>query len=211
VQTAALRYELGDEHTYTFLQGTVVYEMAPEVAPLSDSNIDHYAYYHPTSAHSYLRALDALENYVQAEGPFDGVLGFSQGAGMALMYLIRHAHLYPERPLPFKVAVLLSRIGVYNPARWLETGEAVMLETLPLGIDRLAIPVAAVWGENDWKAVQEEGRVTKNLCGEGMVWEFVHKGSHEVPGASVEGSVQGAVKDIRRAITQAQIMEHGDQ
>jgi hypothetical protein len=144
--------------------------------------------------------------YIQSEGPFDGVVGFSRGAGMALMYMIRQAHLDPVAQCAFKVLILSSRIGVYDPTSWLESGEAYILERLPLGIERLKVSVAAIWGNKDWDAVHVEGRTTKAFVEEGMIWEFVHDGAHEVPGASVQGSVRGAVKVIRRAVTQATIM-----
>lgn len=176
-----------------------------EIAHISNPDVPHYQYF-ALNAHSYLRALDQLETYLAIHGPFDGVLGFSQGAEFALMYLIRHIHIYPGEPLPFKVCVLLSRIGVYDPACWLDTGRAVSLVEMPKGLSKIRIPVAAVWGEKDWEITKNESLATSGLIDEEFIWAFVHGGGHEIPGPSINGSVSGAVKVIRRAVTQAQMV-----
>ncbi|ORX93615.1 serine hydrolase FSH [Clohesyomyces aquaticus] len=203
MQTAALRHELGEGHVFEFVGGTVQCPMAPEIAHISNPDIPHYEYF--AGASSYLGALQKLEEYIQHHGPYDGVLGFSQGAGLALMYLIRHSHLYPRKPLPFRVAILFSRIGVYNPAHWMATGEAIALVEMPQGLNKLNIPVAAIWGENDWDLSKSEAANTKGLVRENCIWSFVHEGEHEIPRPAMKGSVLGAVKVIKRAIAQARM------
>ncbi|ROT35061.1 hypothetical protein SODALDRAFT_394970 [Sodiomyces alkalinus F11] len=53
-------------------------------------------------------AIDHLEEIIDEAGPFDGVLGFSQGAALALSYL----HLCESRnePSPFKFALCFSSV-----------------------------------------------------------------------------------------------------
>ena len=45
-------------------------------------------------------AISQLEAYLAVEGPFDGVIGYSQGASLAATYLIRFSQLPPSAPLP---------------------------------------------------------------------------------------------------------------
>ncbi|OAG02911.1 uncharacterized protein CC84DRAFT_1178478 [Paraphaeosphaeria sporulosa] len=122
----------------------------------------HFQYFDP-NAHSYLRALRCLETYIQMNGPFDRVLGFSQGAGLALTYLIRHKHLYPDVPLPFKLAVLFSRVGVYDLGQWIRNGTSVPLTSMPRNLNKIDLSVAMVWGENDWDAAKFEATTTTAL------------------------------------------------
>lgn len=46
--------------------------------------------------------MDDLEEYVKSEGPFDGVLAFSQGAALAAMLIARDTF-----PAPFAFAVFI--------------------------------------------------------------------------------------------------------
>jgi hypothetical protein len=49
-----------------------------------------------------------LEKAIFENGPFDGVLGFSQGAATIVGYLIEQATAYPDEPLPFQFMILCS-------------------------------------------------------------------------------------------------------
>jgi hypothetical protein len=173
-----------------------------EVAEFSDPQSPHYQYF-DVNAPSYLSALDQLEAYINHHGPFDGILGFSQGAGFALMHLIRHCHLHASLRLPFKVAILFSRAGVYDPAAWLETGQIKLLTELPQEIGKLNISVVETWGANDLDIVKEEVLTTQNLVRKDGLWSLQHCGGHDVPGPHIEGSVQPTVRAIRRAIAQS--------
>ncbi|KAF2441994.1 hypothetical protein P171DRAFT_433589 [Karstenula rhodostoma CBS 690.94] len=107
MQTAALRHELGEEHSYEFVQGTMEWPMAPELEHISDATKPHFSY-HNNTPESALEALGALDEYLASETPFDGILAFSQGAGLALIYARYFLHLHPERPLPFRCLLLFS-------------------------------------------------------------------------------------------------------
>ncbi|KAF2438544.1 hypothetical protein P171DRAFT_437007 [Karstenula rhodostoma CBS 690.94] len=176
--------------------------MAEEISHFSNPDACHFQYFDP-NARSYLRALQCLETYIQMNGPFDGVFGFSQGAGLALMYLIRHKHLHPYAPQPFKLAVLSLRVGVYDLGQWMKNGISVPLLSMPRGLSKIDLPVAVVWGENDWDAAKFEATTTTAPVRDEDVWTFVHAGGHEPPSPKVEGSIIGAVKAINTAVTQA--------
>lgn len=150
-----------------------------EICEFSSADEASYQYYHH-DARSYMQVFELLDQYIQAHGPFDGIFGFSQGAGIPLMYLIRHTHLHPGLPLPFRLAVLFSRIGVSDIEYWLQTGKAVPLSRMPAGLGKLKLPVAAVWGENDWDRVKLEAGTTEELVCKEFVWSFVHASGHEI-------------------------------
>lgn len=73
-------------------------------------------------------ALEHLEAFIANEGPFDGIMGFSQGGSLALTYLLQEAMTMVsgtdsssssderEPTVPaFKFAVLLSTIVAFSP------------------------------------------------------------------------------------------------
>ncbi|PWY89874.1 hypothetical protein BO70DRAFT_393073 [Aspergillus heteromorphus CBS 117.55] len=53
-------------------------------------------------------AHDLIDDTIDEQGPFDGVLGFSQGAAIAVSYLLEHQAQQPDKPLPFRFAVFCS-------------------------------------------------------------------------------------------------------
>ncbi|KAJ4419093.1 hypothetical protein N0V85_001191 [Neurospora sp. IMI 360204] len=118
-QTAGLRSLLGcgNLHTFDFVEGGVESPPAPGIAALFP-NTDYYAYYDPKSPQSILQALDDLSAYLTDEGPFDGVMGFSQGAALASMLISRFcnnasvsnkeaSHTYTASSSPFSFAIFI--------------------------------------------------------------------------------------------------------
>ncbi|KAJ5591976.1 uncharacterized protein N7459_002345 [Penicillium hispanicum] len=56
-----------------------------------------------------MRATHALvDREINTNGPFDGVFGFSTGAGVLVAYLLERLAAYPDQPLPVKFAVFCS-------------------------------------------------------------------------------------------------------
>ena len=73
-----------------------------------------YACYNLPVREDIERALDNIIEFIQEEGPFDGVIGFSQGGLVASALLLRDA-ARPEGPqLPFQMAVLVSAFTPHN-------------------------------------------------------------------------------------------------
>lgn len=216
MQTAALRYQIGDDHTFEFVQGTIPWPMAPggwydptfivpnltgpELSAISNSEDAHYAYFDPEHAPSYLTAFSMLDTFLAAEGPFDGVLAFSQGAGLATMYMARKKLERPDAEAPFRCAILCSPTAVGDPFHWFATGEMRRLEQLPRAV-RIDTPTAMIWGSRDDYATHIPSLC--NLFLGKVFWHYVFDGGHELPSLSVEESIGGSVKIARRAVTQA--------
>jgi pimeloyl-ACP methyl ester carboxylesterase len=53
-------------------------------------------------------ALATLKEIIKEDGPFDGVIGFSQGAALAASLLLCHQSDTPQKSPPFKVAVFIA-------------------------------------------------------------------------------------------------------
>jgi hypothetical protein len=52
---------------------------------------------------------------IEEEGPFDGVLGFSQGSSIAASLMLDHEINHPRDPPPFSFAILFSCFMVVSP------------------------------------------------------------------------------------------------
>lgn len=61
------------------------------------------------------KAHELLDAAIEDEGPFDGVIGFSQGAALALSYLLQHEIERPHESQPFRFAVFFSGFIPISP------------------------------------------------------------------------------------------------
>ena len=115
----------------------------------------HFAYYDPTHPFSILQAIDDLAAYVSAEGPFDGVTGFSQGAALAVMLL---AKVSPAEPFRFAI-FLCAGLPVFEAS--LRNG---VLRHLDPKVDKelIRVPTAHIVGSKD-DALQDS-LTMKELC-----------------------------------------------
>ncbi|KAH6721042.1 serine hydrolase-domain-containing protein [Leptodontidium sp. MPI-SDFR-AT-0119] len=107
-QTGAFRKLLGEDHEYIFIDGEI------EVKDQSDSAAQfrwtrNAGPSEIQSAHEYIRAV------IEEDGPFQGVIGFSDGAAMAASIILQHETNKLDQPPPFKFAILFSCPLVSSP------------------------------------------------------------------------------------------------
>jgi len=197
---AALRYELGDHHSYEFVEGTIPWPIAPEIASLFDPDDDYFAYFDANVPASVQDAINQLREYILAEGPFDGIIGFSQGAGLAAMYLVQQAH---AKMSPIKCAIFLSSFTVYDPVAFQQQGVIRKLDPMQDGVP-IQIPTVHIWGEREGGS--EDSERLRDLCNQSLASTFIHEGGHEVPGLGAKGAVTGIVKVVRRGLSKANSM-----
>lgn len=175
-----------------------------ELATLSDPSHKHYSYHNMSTPESFIAALDNLENYIEAEGPFDGVIGYSRGAGLAARLLVRQQHLRPNDKRLFQCAILFSPTQAYDPVAYLEKREAKVLDKMHPGIAAIPIPVAIIYGEAD--ETKDQCQQVKGIFEPRLLSVFVHNGGQEVPGLGVKDGLLGAIRSARRAITYAELL-----
>ena len=173
--------------------------------PASD---DYYDYW-DDSIESKLKALSDLDEYIKEEGPFDGVLAFSQGALLATVFHIREAKLHPTKHLlnpAFRVAILFNSPQAVDPIQGLESGVEKYLSASDGPM--IHIPTAHIWGKNDhvWAKGSEE---VAGICNPEKRTVFVHEHGHEIPTTKTESALYGAVHAIRRTIDAASIAVAG--
>ena len=155
------------------------------------------------SPQNTIDVLDDLEAYIAEEGPFDGVMGFSEGAALAAMLMIRKSrqdHVAQHVKPLFKCAVFFGG-GVPADPTALEHGEFRLLDSESIG-EPISVPTAHIWGKND-REYPTFGPVLSQLCKADSRSVFIHEGGHEVPGSRDRASVISAAQIIRRVIAEA--------
>lgn len=151
---------------------------ATGVEELCPSSEGYFAFYDPRSPTSVISALDDLDKYVAQEGSFDGVIGFSQGAALAAMLMIRHhSSSRGENEDPFRFAVFICAAVPHKEAA-LRCG---IVEFLNPAIDGqpIKVPTTNIVGGKD--PHMSNGITLGHLCQERGKVVFDHGGGHEVP------------------------------
>ncbi|KAH9987035.1 serine hydrolase FSH [Xylariaceae sp. FL0662B] len=198
-QTAAIRYELGDHHTYEFVEGTWPTTIASELKGMAISTDEFFSYIDGDNMGSYVSAISDLDTYLSIEGPFDGVLAFSQGALLAATYIAWKTRQNP-RPNPiiqtFKCAIFFSAFGMYDPDLLLQ-GQIRLLDS-SVNKEVIHIPTAHIWGRDDF--VSTKASSVSDMCEPNTRHIFIHEGGHEIPGVRMNTAVKSTARIIRRVI-----------
>jgi pimeloyl-ACP methyl ester carboxylesterase len=174
-----------------------------DIASIADPKARYWAYYDSSSIASGQSALEQLASYTDAEGPFDAVIGFSQGASLAAMHLLRHAQESPDAPPPFRCGIFLSSIAVCDPAALMRHGTVRMLNgKLPPQTPPIQVPTAHIWGVND--PSREDSQQLRQLCAPTASHAFIHGDGHIIPGLAAKDDLTSMVKIIRRALAEVE-------
>ena len=157
----------------------------------------YFAYYDPTEPSSILQAVDDLAAYMSAEGPFDGVMGFSQGAALAAMLLTRESTAEA-----FRFAIFLCA-GLPFCEAGLRQG---VLRHLDPKVDKevIRLPTAHIFGSKD-DALQAS-LAMKDLCVAGGRWLFDHRAGHEIP-VNLEGISGDMARCVEEVIVRATFVQ----
>ncbi|KAI9933705.1 hypothetical protein MW887_004776 [Aspergillus wentii] len=193
-QTAALRYELGGGHSYDFVEGTVPWEADPAFQDDMFGKEDTFSYCDPSLPSFTDQVVSDLEHYLQVEGPYDGIMGFSLGANIAISWMLQKAR-ENQTELPFKVGVFFSNTNIpYTPY----PSSSRTIVDLDLGAisEALDLPTAHIWGSADPEEAQ--ARLASLTCKAAKRSWYVHDKGHEVSTAGEDVIAMGKV--INRAI-----------
>ncbi|GMM50077.1 putative serine hydrolase [Starmerella bacillaris] len=114
------------------------------------------------------RAFEAVKAAVEAEGPFDGLIGFSQGAGLAAILTKALPQIAPSNPA-LKIAILYSAFRLEAPSaqHWYETP--------------FTTPTLHVMGTLDTVVPEERGMILYNCWAPNARQVLKHPGGHYTP------------------------------
>ncbi|KAJ5757118.1 uncharacterized protein N7511_007300 [Penicillium nucicola] len=105
-QLSGLKKQADVSWEFHYLSGEVTCPPAPGIETIFPA--PYFCYARNFDPESIGASYALLEKTIIEHGPFDGVLGFSQGAAIIAGYLIEYAITEPDEPLPFQFMVLFS-------------------------------------------------------------------------------------------------------
>ena len=171
------------------------------IEPFVSSEDEFLQYIDVSSRESCQKGLQDLDAYVTEEGPFDGVMAFSQGAGLAASLIVHRAQQDVGqarlRP-PFDCAIFFSGGIPEDPRKMLRDEPRSWMRFEEYG-ELIDIPTVHIWGRND-RIYPDFGPVLSRLCKRAEREELVHDGGHEIPGAKDMVMVEAAAKLINRTL-----------
>ncbi|KAE8441693.1 hypothetical protein EG329_004566 [Mollisiaceae sp. DMI_Dod_QoI] len=120
-QFTSIAKALGDHHEYVYLDGEVSVTRTELAGVFRGQTLGYYDGCNSEQveqAHELITELLATE-----EEPFDAVLANSQGASLAISYLLHQQIQYPDKPPPFRFAVFFTPGIIISPDREYKTKE----------------------------------------------------------------------------------------
>jgi len=119
-QLGALRSRLSPQHTFDFVDGEYACSAAPGIASLYPGPyLTWFSRYEPERVN---KVHDFLRSVMDEDGPYDGIIGFSQGASLAASFLLceesRRAKSNPggKSSCSFKVAIFFNAVMLFSPS-----------------------------------------------------------------------------------------------
>uniref|UniRef100_A0A7E4V9M8 FSH1 domain-containing protein n=1 Tax=Panagrellus redivivus TaxID=6233 RepID=A0A7E4V9M8_PANRE len=135
------------------------------------NNIDNgtgFAYDSAEEPTGFEASVKAVDDIIAAQGPFDVLISFSQGACFAQLYLAQKAE---QGPLPFKAAIFCAGFIAQAPS------------LLPLASKELSIPSLFIHSEND-QIIPAAATIAQSKKFSGSA-TCLHTGGHGFPSASI--------------------------
>lgn len=206
-QTASLRLRLGDSHEFEFIEGPFVWPPARGIEEAFGKQEACYSYFDNTIASIHQAVLDLAEFLDSDEGPFDGIIGFSQGGALATTLIAAEERgLIPSPPAGgsgrsrVKCAILLSCGQPWDFAAL----QACEDRRLLAGTDGVCIhmPTAHFWGRNDGEGFLGNHDVA-TVCDERVRVESVHMAGHGVPSGARPAELQAMVEAFEMTVQRA--------
>lgn len=154
-----------------------------------------FAYYKPYCIESFEKAMADLERYIATDGPFDGIMAFSQGASLAAAILADKNQL---QRLRLRCGIFLCGRLPFTDAGYRYPHTTISPQDMEL---RIGIPTAHIWGAED-KQEPGQGLALSELCRPEWRHTYIHGGGHEVPGARDKDDLAESANVIRRMLAQ---------
>lgn len=199
-QTGPLRQALGKNHNFEFYEGEYEVPAAPGIDDVF--NCESYkAWYGPSlGASTHREALELLRDIIDEDGPFDGCIGFSQGAALLGSFLLSYQALDRFSPPPFRLAIFICGSSALSVSEMDGSWSRINPQELEGKNRRIKIPTVHIYGRKD--PAYQESLNLKNMCEPRNRLEYAHGSGHDIPrGIEVTGDMARIVqKGIERAM-----------
>ncbi|KAK2606933.1 hypothetical protein N8I77_005652 [Diaporthe amygdali] len=209
-QLSSLRLRLGDTHEYDFVEGPFIWPPARGIEEAFGKQEACYSFFDDTLASIHQSVLDLAEYLDSDEGPFDGIIGFSQGGALAATLLA--AEERGQLPYPsgssrsrLKCAIFLSCGQPWDFAA-LQAGENRRLTFDTDGVC-IRIPTAHFWGRNDTEGFIGNYDMSL-LCDDKNRVSFAHMAGHGIPTGSRPAELEAMVKCIETTMQRALLADN---
>ncbi|KAH7310725.1 serine hydrolase-domain-containing protein [Stachybotrys elegans] len=192
---------LGSDNSFVFLNGSVATKPLPG---LEGQYGGPYLRFGPNEGGDFSAVPDLIEDLLDqaaAEGPFDGIIGFSEGGAVAANMMIMDGQDDPPW-CNFKCGIFfcaLTPVDMTSIAR-----EMRSLSQAQDGI-LLKVPTAHIWAEGG-DQYPDMGRELVDLCDGGLREEVIHSLGHEIPGSRSDEFLRDTVRAIERTIERAKAL-----
>jgi predicted esterase len=162
------------------------------------SDTSYFGYYKPYCAESFINAIIDLQKYLESDGPFDGIIAFSQGASLASAFVA-------DKP---RLLISGLRCGVFFSGRtpFIDSGTESHSFSSTEDLSRaenvtINIPTVHIWGANDRMEPGQAAELSE-LCLHQEKHIYIHSGGHEVPGPKDKEGLVESVNAIRSMLAQ---------
>ncbi|SCV05553.1 LANO_0H10022g1_1 [Lachancea nothofagi CBS 11611] len=150
------------------------------------------------------QAIKTVSDHIKAEGPYDGIVGFSQGAAVAAIVTNKITQLVPDHP-PFKVSLIFSGYSFTEPDPQ-NTDQLRIAEKFQDSFTPLAdspTKMLFVWGASDVAVPATRSKYLYNIYTNGaestdLAKCFEHPGGHMVP--NKKDIIRPIVEEISSAV-----------
>jgi hypothetical protein len=152
-------------------------------------------------------AFRELQTFVEYNGPFDGLIGFSEGASIGATLLIemerrlQQEHQENQRTQGFKLAVFFCGLSPVELRLEDITKKIRLFDPAVDGII-LNLPTAHFWSQ-EGEILPGLGKDLVGLCNAGLREELLHNLGHDVPGSRCDAHVRQTIHLIKRTIERA--------
>ncbi|KAH8431554.1 uncharacterized protein LDX57_009216 [Aspergillus melleus] len=172
IQSGGLSHPLSDKgHQFEYVDGRVQAPVEPELAGICDGPFYNHYRRDAAPGPELKQAMDHVLQIIEKKGPFDAVMGFSQGAALAFSMLVEHAKTHPT-PL-FKAAVFICAAPPFE-----SSGQEV-ISLQPGEKYALSIPTANIVGKQDY--LYESSMQLYSLCDPAKAEFYDHGSRHMIP------------------------------
>ncbi|CAL5865815.1 uncharacterized protein PFLUO_LOCUS21 [Penicillium psychrofluorescens] len=173
IQTGGLRQQLEQKgHRFIFVNGRQDAQVESELEGIFEGPFYNHYPRGPTPGAGVLEAFEHTYRIISEQGPFDAVMGFSQGAALAAALIIHHAKVNPHAPPLFRAAVFICGGCPFD-----RSGMAYI--TPQPDTYTITIPTAHIVGKQD--PLYPESRKLYGLCEPSKAAFYDHGSKHMVP------------------------------
>ncbi|KAF0695588.1 Aste57867_13628 [Aphanomyces stellatus] len=197
LQTSGFVQAFGDDAEFFEVDAPHLANRPPseDILELFGDEEEYFEWWHSqddsNSYDGHEKSIDYLQRYIANEGPFDAIIGFSQGAMMATV-LTAH-YLHQEKAVPYKAVILVSGM-------WPEDGMSVVPVNPDSGKQELDFPSFHVLGEQDF--MYEDSKVQVEHYADSSRHVYTHAGGHRFPELPAHRDIYDSIVQHLKALCQ---------